>query len=171
MSKRLEILQNSLEKKNKEFDQKLSEHFKTVKSANGQPLNDKRNGHATMRKWDNQNEALLTLKKGIEKTERAIEKEKERLAWKKYGESTIPSFLKPFIQDGTLKQWVKHPNRYFFEGVEKVRLIWDEKKGKLNFSHHTHIPTDDQFEIFKKVMNDKVIPAWQAWKNTPKEAV
>ena len=43
MSKRLEILKQSLAKKEELFSQKLDDHFSTVKQANGQPLNDKRN--------------------------------------------------------------------------------------------------------------------------------
>ncbi len=41
---RLEILKNSLEKKQAKFNEKLNEHFMEVRRANGQPLNDKRNG-------------------------------------------------------------------------------------------------------------------------------
>ena len=47
MTKRLDILKASLEKKEAAMDAKISEHFATVKEANGQPLNDKRNGAAT----------------------------------------------------------------------------------------------------------------------------
>lgn len=47
---RLEILQNSLAKKNAVVDAKISNHFATVAQANGQPLNDKRNGAATFKK-------------------------------------------------------------------------------------------------------------------------
>ena len=67
-TKRLQILENSLIKKNDLFDEKLNNHFETVKQANGQPLNDKRNGQATLNKWDRQNESLLNLKENIEKS-------------------------------------------------------------------------------------------------------
>ena len=40
-SKRLDILNNSLIKKESELNRKLDEHFSSVKEANGQPLNDK----------------------------------------------------------------------------------------------------------------------------------
>ena len=42
--------------------------FSDVKSANGQPLNDKRNGYSTMKRWDRQNETLSKIQKEIEKT-------------------------------------------------------------------------------------------------------
>ena len=57
-TKRLEILEESLKKKQQLFDRRLQNHFDTVKQTNGQPLNDKRNGHATLDKWDRQNESL-----------------------------------------------------------------------------------------------------------------
>ena len=76
---RLEILENSLIKKQEKFDTKLSEHFADVKSANGQPLNDKRNGHVTLNRWEKQNASLLNCEKEIEKTKEAIEKEKRKI--------------------------------------------------------------------------------------------
>lgn len=51
---RLDILKASLEKKQAKFNRKLNEYFSDVKSANGQPLNDKRNGYSTMKRWDRQ---------------------------------------------------------------------------------------------------------------------
>ena len=61
MTKRLEVLKASLVKKEAELDRRMQAHFDTVKEANGQPLNDKRNGQATLNKWDKQNEAILVL--------------------------------------------------------------------------------------------------------------
>lgn len=43
---RLKILKSSLKKKEDKLDKKINEHFGDVASANGQPLNDKRNGPA-----------------------------------------------------------------------------------------------------------------------------
>ena len=47
-TKRLEILENSLAKKEAELVQRINTHYDDVMSANGQPLNDKRNGRVTM---------------------------------------------------------------------------------------------------------------------------
>ena len=55
MSNRLEILKNSLEKKEQQLEKRFDDHFADVKRANGQPLNDKRNGQATMNRWERQN--------------------------------------------------------------------------------------------------------------------
>lgn len=64
---RLDILKASLEKKQAKFNRKLNEYFSDVKSANGQPLNDKRNGYSTMKRWDRQNDTLSKIQKEIEK--------------------------------------------------------------------------------------------------------
>ena len=68
MSKKLEILKQSLEKKEQQLNSKFDQHFATVKQANGQPLNDKRNGQATLNKWERQNEGIRTMQKSIEAT-------------------------------------------------------------------------------------------------------
>ena len=65
MSKRLEILKQSLAKKEQQLNAKIDQHFATVKQANGQPLNDKRNGQATLNKWQRQNEAIRTIQKAL----------------------------------------------------------------------------------------------------------
>ena len=66
-SRRMKILQQSLVKKQAAFDQRLQNHFDDVRSANGQPLNDKRNGQATLNRWERQNDGLRTADKEIEK--------------------------------------------------------------------------------------------------------
>ena len=66
MTKRLEILQASLEKKKAVVDAKVGNHFATVKEANGQPLNDKRGGRAVMQKWEQQNDAIRAAQEGID---------------------------------------------------------------------------------------------------------
>ena len=72
--KKLEILKQSLAKKEQELQRRFDVHFATVKQANGQPLNDKRNGQATLNKWEKQNNAIRNLKDSIEKTKSAIPK-------------------------------------------------------------------------------------------------
>lgn len=125
---RLEVLRNSLEKKQAKFNEKLNEHFADVRSTNGQPLNDKRNGAATFRRWDKQNETLQNLQKEIERTEDAITREE----WKQKRITEVNNVLPPeiasLVNDGTLRQWGKHPHIFFVAGVEKARIIWDEKK-------------------------------------------
>lgn len=71
-TKRLEILEKSLIKKEFEFSRRLENHIQDVKRANGQPLNDKRNGRATLNRWDKQNESLRRLNDSIKKTKDAI---------------------------------------------------------------------------------------------------
>jgi len=85
MGNRIEILTASLKKKEAMFDQKLQEHFDTVRQANGQPLNDKRNGRSTLDKWDRQNESLRSMQESIGRTKAAIEREqKKNICGKQY---------------------------------------------------------------------------------------
>lgn len=145
-SNKLDRLISSLSKKNEKFDSMLKNHFETVKQANGQPLNDKRNGTAALKKWDQQANSLNKQAAEIEKTERAIEREKEIIA--KIESTNLPSPINEAIQSGEITQWRKYPNRFFVKGVEKGRMIWDEKKGQLLNSHYSEIP-EEQKPIFK----------------------
>jgi hypothetical protein len=119
-SKRLDILNASLAKKKALFDSKLQNHYDTVKQANGQPLNDKRNGSATLNKWDKQNEALRTLDKSIEITKAAIEREEFKVA--NVASVELPTYIKAFMDSGDLIQWRKYPNIFFVNGVDKARI-------------------------------------------------
>jgi hypothetical protein len=151
---RLEILEASLLKKQAAFDQKLENHFATVKQTNGQPLNDKRNGAATLRTWDRQNYGLRRLKQGIETTENAIEIEKARIAACEAMAETLPAPILEMLSAGELTQWRKHPNRFFVPGVEKARIIWNEKEGGYVSHKYLGSITDaDQRKKFAQVFN------------------
>jgi len=78
-TKKLKILKASLINKEAILDQRFETHFASVAQANGQPLNDKRNGQATLNKWDKQSDAIRNQKESIEKTKRAIEKEEGKI--------------------------------------------------------------------------------------------
>ena len=125
MSKRLEILKNSLAKKEQQLNAKFDEHFATVKQANGQPLNDKRNGQATLNKWERQNEGIITLKKSIEATKQAIEKEESKIKGVEHVNTFIPAEILKLVESGDLIQWRKHPHTFFVPGVDKARIVWD----------------------------------------------
>lgn len=95
MPTKIEILNSSLKKKEEVLDNKLKEHFDTVALANGQPLNDKRNGHKTIAKWESQNDSIRRQMKSIERTRVAIEKEEWKIA--NINSLEIPNFLLLFI--------------------------------------------------------------------------
>jgi len=150
-AKRLHILQASLRWKEEAFNDRLQQHFDTVKLANGQPLNDKRNGNATMQRWERQHDALCTANQGIEKTKAAIEREKSKINHVGNIRQELPQPIIALIDNGTLNQWRKHPNRFFVDGVEKGRIIWDLKKKTLLVSHHNSIPNQEQYAKFRDV--------------------
>ena len=153
MSKKLEILQQSLEKKQSAFDDKLNAHFETVKEANGQPLNDKRNSRATLAKWERQNDVLRNQKEAIEITKKAIEREEDKIANVENTNSFIPREIIELVESGELKQWRKHPTTFFVVGVEKARIVWDEKRKVLAHRYVRDVTDKEQYSKFAKVFN------------------
>ncbi len=154
MTKKLEILKESLKKKQERFDDKLQEHFDTVAQANGQPLNDKRNGVATLSKWEKQNESLRALKEEIEKTERAIEREEWLIKDCENATIILPNPIVELMESGVLNQWRKHPNTFFVAGVDKGRIIWDTKKNVVAHRYYGSIPDNEQKKIFAGIYNE-----------------
>ena len=141
MTKRLEVLKASLVKKEAELDRRMQAHFDTVKEANGQPLNDKRNGQATLNKWEKQNDAIRNQQVEIEKTKRAIEFEEGKIAH--VGSVSVPSFITDLIDAGEITQWRKYPNRFFVVGVDKARIVWDNKR-KVVAHRYAHLITEQE---------------------------
>lgn len=154
---RLEVLKNSLKKKEEKFNNKLSEHFNDVKQANGQPLNDKRCGQSTMRRWDRQNNALSNLQDEIEKTKKAIDKEESKIKGVEYITSLLPAEIVSLIEDGTLIQWRKYPHVFFVDGVSKARLIWDLNKKQIAHKFTSSIQDKEQYKKFASIFNSLAV--------------
>ena len=153
MSKKLEILKNSLVKKEQILDEKFSNHFATVRQANGQPLNDKRNGQATLNKWERQNDSIRTQKASIEKTKRAIEIEEGKIFEVEHVNTFIPAEILHHVENGKLNQWRKHPNTFFVPGVDKARIVWDNKKKVVAHRYVRLITEQEQRSKFVKLYN------------------
>lgn len=153
MSKKLEILKKSLTKKEEQLNEKFNQHFASVKQANGQPLNDKKNGRATLNKWEKQNEGIRAIQKSIEATKQAIEKEELKIKGVEHSNTYIPFEIQKLVKSGELTQWRKFPNIFFVSGVEKARIIWDEKKKIVAYKYLTQIPTKEQRAKFARVYN------------------
>ena len=150
---RLDILKASLEKKQAKFNDKLEQHFADVRSANGQPLNDKRNGASTFKRWDKQNDTLTNIQKDIEKTKNAIEYEESKQRNIAGNKSRMPKEITDLIDNGTLKQWGKYPHIMFVEGVDKARIIWDEKKQLVMHKFSSSLTDKEQRSKFAKIYN------------------
>ena len=153
-SKRLEILENSLKKKKDKFNERFNDYLSDVKRANGQPLNDKRNGINTLNRWSKKEDSLRTIEKDIEKTKQAIEQEQKKIDNVNFVNEYIPQPIKDLVEKGILNQWRKYPNRFFVEGVEKARIIFDKEKGTVLNQYYKSIPTKEQKEKFAKVFNE-----------------
>ncbi|ENG7912490.1 hypothetical protein R4575_17010 [Acinetobacter baumannii] len=152
--KRLEILQASLVKKEALFNTKLENHIDDVKSANGQPLNDKRNGHVTLNRWDRQNDSLQNLNNSIQKTKNAIEREETKIAYVNQISQEVPKEILDLVSNGTLVQWRKHPNTFFVKGVDKARIVWNLEKKLVMHRYTSEIKDKGQWTLFRDVYNN-----------------
>ena len=150
---RVERLKISLEKKKKKFQDKLDAHFEDVRSANGQPLNDKRCGRSTMSRWKKQNNALLNLQKEIERTENAIQNEEDKNNFVESVKSELPQEIVELIDNGTIRQWSKYPHIFFVDGVVKARIIWEDKKKRVAHKFTNQIQDKEQYKKFANVYN------------------
>ena len=151
-TKRLEILENSLAKKEAELTRRIDVHYDDVMSANGQPLNDKRNGRQTMDRWERQHRAIENQKESIEKTKRAIDKEKTKII--RVEDFDVPPAIQELLDAGILTQWRRYPNRFFVKGVEKGRIVYED--GKILAAHHKEIPNQEQYTIFLNVAKELI---------------
>lgn len=153
-SPRLEVLKKSLIKKEQELSRRLDAHFEDVKRTNGQPLNDKRNGSATLNRWERQNNAIRTIKESIEKTKNAIEKEQWKINGVNYqNENFIPKEILELVEKGELIQWRKNPTHFFVPGVDKARIWWDEKRKAVAHKYAHLITEQEQRTKFVRLYN------------------
>lgn len=150
MTKRLEILKASLAKKEALFNDKLQNHFDTVKQANGQPLNDKRNGRATLNKWEKQSSTLRNLELSIKKTKEAIDIEEGKIINANFID--LPSYILEAIENGLITQWRKFPRFFFVNGVSGGRIVLDEKTGMIAHRYLNKV-SKDEYLVFRDVFN------------------
>lgn len=150
MSARMEVLKRSLERKQAAFDARLSAHFDAARATNGQPLNDKRNGAATLKQWDRQNNALRSAQAGIEATQAAIEREAATI--ERIAAVELPAAIQSRIDAGELSQWRKHPHTFFVAGVEKARIVL-LPDGRVAHRYVRCIPDPEQRRVFARVYN------------------
>ena len=65
----------------------------------------------------------------------------------------MPDEISILIEDGTLKQWGKHPHIMFVDGVDKARIIWDNKKKVVMHKFASSITDADQRKKFAQIYN------------------
>lgn len=153
MTKKLEILKESLTKKEAGLEQRFNNHFETVRQANGQPLNDKRNGRVTLNKWERQSNSIRNQQAEVEKTRAAIEREGEKISDVSSWYQKMPKALTDLIDSGTLIQWRRHPRMMFVKDVEKARIIFNDGSGLISHKYVKLIPTKEQYAIFRDIYN------------------
>ena len=148
---RSKVLRESAERKSQEVDRLIQAHFDTVRQANGQPLNDKRNGVATLAKWERQNQAIKSAMDSLEKTKLAIEVAERREEEIESVNASLPGYVHEMLDLGKIRQWGRHPNTFFVDGVEKGRIVI--KDGKIFHRYLNEVPKD-QYPKFRDTVNE-----------------
>jgi hypothetical protein len=150
-SQRQQVLEGSLEKKQKELDRRFDNHFEFAASTNGQPLNDKgAKGQAALNKMDKQNDSIRNQIAEVDKTKNAIDREEYRHESSQTALGGMPDIVKNMVGSGELKQWRKFPDHFFVDGVDKGRIII--KDGAAHHKYLSDVPKD-QYGKFRDTFN------------------
>ena len=145
-TKRLEILNNSLAKKQAKLDARIAAQYARQAETNGQPLNDKRNGQSTMNALANGERAIFGQFDEIRKTEAAIKREADKIEHCKNWMDEMPQIIKDMAASGEIVQWRKHPQYFFVNGVDKGRFSFQD--GRVFGRYLSDIPAD-QYPLFQ----------------------
>ncbi len=89
----------------------------------------------------------------IEKTTAAIAREEGKLRSIAYNGDSMPQEIRQLIENGTLKQWGKYPHIMFVDGVDKARIIWDDKKKQVMHKYTNKLTDKEQWKKFAQVYN------------------
>lgn len=153
MTKRLEILKNSLIKKETSFNEKLDVHFSDVKQGQGEPMRGHRRGNQILARWEKQDDQLRKLDADVEITKNAIEREESKIGYCERTLKEMPDFMGEAVENGKIKQWRKYPNMFFVSGVDKARIIYNIEKNQLS-NKFTENLTAEEKEIFESVYRE-----------------
>lgn len=168
-TKRLEILNNSLTKKQKIFNDLFIAHTEEVKKAQGEPLRGHRRGNKILKTWEKTAQRLTIKLKEIKKTQRAIDREKYKGKKKEKALMKHQPHIKKMIEDGILSVWRKHERIAFVVGVDRARIYFEEIDSVYYIEKHkfyNEIECPEQKEKFKNIYND--IRAKETPKSTKK---
>jgi hypothetical protein len=152
--KRIDILKNSLDKKEKKLNERINDLYSDVRRGNGQPMNDKRNGASTMKRWDSKEEGIYNQIDSINRTKEAIERERNKICHVESISEDLPNAIINFINEGKIIQWRKFPNRFFVPNGGKARLIWNLKTKKLQYNLKGC--TKEEYKIFREIANELI---------------
>ncbi len=79
--------------------------------------------------------------------------EESKIVGVKHVNTLIPSEMLMLVELGELNQWRKYPNIFFVKGVDKARIIWDNKRKVVAHKFVSEIPTQEQRSKFVKIYN------------------
>ena len=175
--KRLEILQNSLAKKEAKQNNNFTSLYKHQAMTHSSPVNDKRCGSAWFKAHDKINDDIRNQYAAI----KAIEQEEKRQLINEDAREMLleyPQAIIDLVEAGTLFQWNKHPNTFFVNGLEKIRIIYEKKEHKTKItetlyhkygSEFASISTKEQIKYFNNLFNDLKSKVKKITKNKNKD--
>ena len=83
----------------------------------------------------------------------AIEREEGKLIGMARNKDLMPKEITDLIDNGILTQWGRHPHILFVSGVDKARIIWDNKKRVVMHKFVNSLKDKEQRKIFARVYN------------------
>jgi len=93
------------------------------------------------------------LQKSIEITKQAIEIEEGKIKGVEHVNTFIPAEIQKLVETGELIQWRKHPYTFFVAGVDKARIVWDEKRKVVAHKFVSEITIQEQRTKFVRIYN------------------
>ena len=90
----------------------------------------------------------------IEVTKNAIEREERKISNIEAVNEIIPKEILDLVESGVLKQWTKHPETFFVDGVEKARIVWDKKKKVVCHRYISELKDVEQRKKFASIYNN-----------------
>ena len=81
------------------------------------------------------------------------EKWKGKIKGVEHANTFIPAEIQKLVETGELIQWRKHPHTFFVAGVDKARIVWDEKRKVVAHKFVSEITVQEQRTKFVRIYN------------------
>lgn len=161
-STRLQLSQRKLERLKTELFKAYQQHSELFKLSNGQPMNDKRNGHQFFKKVERIESKIDRLNHEIKEQEKKVEKEETRIFNKENGLNRNGNGLKLAIDniDNLKKEIAKYESGNSFYTASTIRKY---KKAVKDLEKQLSIAKQENVQLDKLVSNGTL----NQWKKQP----
>lgn len=139
--KRLEILLNSLKKKEELFE--LAEYNRAVLAVDFHRL-----GMCDIKKYRKKLKAEKKALYDLQTTKNAIKQEEEILKRVEQAKGAFPKVIINLIENKTIKQWRKRENVFFVDGVNYASIIYE--KGMVKPRYYERLQVLGEIDMIQK---------------------